>query len=298
MRPSDCLGGQNSVRAGRPQPCEPTLRVAQNSCTMSAEVGMERLAITAQKRDISQHIALAREHGVGIEIQVYGYDPNLLDDDWRTLLTEHKALLRGFEGEIALHGVFYDMYSASVDQRITALTRERYLLNLHVAAELGACHVVFHANYLPALRHPDYLLDWTRRQADFLGGLVGEAERLGLIIALENMWEPEPGIIAGVLEQVNSPHLAACLDVGHVHLYSDSSPFSAWLTHLGRWLVHCHINNNRGLYDEHLPLDAEDGVIDYQVVLPMLLALPRPPLICLEMESLADLKRSLRYLGR
>lgn len=259
---------------------------------------MERLAITTCGRDISKHIALARAHGVGIEIQVYGYDPNLLDGDWQTLVSQHRRLLHGFEGEIALHGAFYEMYSASVDQRVSALTRERYLLNLRIAAELGACHVVFHANYLPAIRHPTYLPDWTERQANFWGRLVDEAGRLGVIIALENMWEPDPTIIAGVLEQVDSPYLAACLDVGHVHLYSDSLPFSAWVDRLRDRLVHCHINNNRGLYDEHLPLDAAEGIIDYQAILPLLRSLPRPPLIVLEMDRLEDLERSLRYLGR
>ncbi|HEC34695.1 MAG TPA: hypothetical protein ENI37_08305, partial [Chloroflexi bacterium] len=181
---------------------------------MFPEVSMERLAITTRARDITQHVAFAREHHVGIEIQIYGYDPNLLDGDWRALVIRHKALLRNFEGEIALHGAFYDMYSASVDKRIAAVTRERYLLNLRIAAELGACHVVFHANYLPALHHPDYLVGWTRRQVVFWNDLAEEAQRLGVVIVLENMWEPEPGIIAGVLEQVDSPHLAACLDVG------------------------------------------------------------------------------------
>jgi len=259
---------------------------------------MERLAITTHARNIAQPLNLAREHHIGIEIQVYGYDPDLLDGDWRDLVAQHKALLRGFEGEIALHGAFYDMYSASIDRQIAALTRKRYLTNLHIAAELGARNVVFHANYLPALRHPRYLQDWTQRQVAFWSDLTDEARRLGLVIALENMWEPEPSIIAQVLEQVGSPHLAACLDVGHVYLYSDSLPFSAWLERLGDRLAHCHINNNRGLYDEHLPLDAEGGIIDYQVILPMLRALPHPPLISLEMEDLKDLARSLRYLGR
>jgi len=259
---------------------------------------MDRLAITACQPDIAQHIALAREHCLGIEIQIYGYDPNLLDGDWRALVAKHKTLLRQLEGEIALHGAFYDMSSASSDAQIVTVTRERYHTNLQIAAELRACHVVFHANYFPVIRHPDYLPDWTERQVVFWSALAEEARRLGLTIALENMWEPEPGIIATVLEQVNSPHLAACLDVGHVYLYSDSLPFSTWLERLQGRLVHCHINNHHGHHDEHLPLDVEGGVIDYQAILPLLRALPRPPLICLEMDDLDYLRRSLRYLGR
>lgn len=259
---------------------------------------MKRIAITVEEENISRHVALAREHKLGIEIQVYGYNPNLLDGGWPHLLESHKSELRGFEGEIALHGAFYDMAGSSIDQRVVALTHDRYLSCMHIAAELGACNVVFHANYLPFIHHPNYRPDWTRRQVAFWRDLIGDAEHLGLVVALENMWEPEPGVIADVLEQVNSPHLRACLDVGHVHLYSDSLPIRDWIMRLKDYLVHCHINNPRGLYDEHLSLDAKGGMIDYEVIIPMLEALQPPPLVCLEMDELEDLKRSLRFLGR
>lgn len=259
---------------------------------------MDRLAITIAQVDITQHIALARKYNVGIEIQVYGYDPDLLDNDWRAVVAQHKTALRGFTGEIALHGAFYDMSSASNDSRITALTRERYLQNLDIAAELGAHNVVFHTNYLPIIRHPDYLPPWTGRQVAFWRELAERARQLGLVIALENMWEPEPEIIGDVLEQIGSPSLAACLDVGHVHLFSDSLPVSAWVERLEKYLVHCHLNNNQGVYDNHLALDAEGGEIPYDTIIPLLENLSPTPLVCLEMDNLADLERSLRYLGR
>lgn len=259
---------------------------------------MNRLAITTREADISRYVALASEYQTGIEIQIYGYNPDLLDGDWPSLVAQHRRALHGFTGEIALHGAFYDMNSASADSHITRLTEERYRASLRVAAELGACHTVFHVNYLPLIQHPAYLPDWTRKQVAFWGTLVEEARRLGLIIALENMWEPEPGIIAAILEEVNSPCLRACLDVGHVYLYSDSLPFPEWLKRLRNWIVHCHANNHRGQYDEHLPLDIEGGAVDYSAVLPLLSELPSSPLVSLEMEHIEDLERSLRYLQR
>jgi sugar phosphate isomerase/epimerase len=259
---------------------------------------MDRLAITSQKPDIAPHVNLARQYGVGIEIQVYGYDPNLLDGDWRDLVSQHKALLKGFSGEIALHGAFYDMTSSSVDERLVQITRERYLSNLQVAAELGARHVVFHANFLPLIRKPSYRLDWTQRQVDFWGQLADEASKLDVIIALENMWEPDPDIIATVLEQVASPNARACLDIGHVYLFSDSLPFPDWLERMKGTLVHVHANNNPGCHDDHLPLDAEEGVLDYGEIVPLLRGISPPPLVSLEMEHLEDVERSLRYLGR
>lgn len=255
-----------------------------------------RLAIATPRPDIAPYIALARDYGVGIEIQAYGYNPGLLDGDWSSLVRQHRRLLEEFEGEIALHGAFYDMSSASEDPQILRVTRERYLLNLRIAAELGARHVVFHANYLPWIRNAHYLQQWTQRQVAFWTEIGAEAERMGLVVALENMWEPSPDRIGRILDEVGSPAVRACLDVGHVYLYSDSIPFTGWLARLKELLAHCHINNHRGIEDEHLPLDAPGGVVDYSSVLPLLWSLPAPPLISLEMESLDDLERSLRFV--
>lgn len=257
---------------------------------------MERLAIATCRPDIAPYIALARDYGIGIEIQVYGYHPDLLDGDWPSLVAQHRQLLKGFEGEIALHGAFYDMSSASEDPQIVRITRERYSLSLHIAAELGARHVVFHANYLPWIRNADYLRRWTQRQKEFWAEIGAEAGRLGVVVALENMWEPSPDIIGEVLDQVDSPFVTACLDVGHAYLYSDSLPLSAWIARLRDRLTHCHINNHRGVKDEHLALDVPGGVIDYSVVLPILFALPTSPLISLEMDRLEDQERSLRFI--
>jgi sugar phosphate isomerase/epimerase len=255
-----------------------------------------RLAIATPRPDIAPYIALARDYGVGIEIQAYGYNPGLLDSDWSSLVEQHRYLLRGFEGEIALHGAFFDMSSASEDPQIVRVTRQRYLLTLQLAVELGARHVVFHANYLPWIRNARYLRQWTQRQVEFWAEIGAEAERLGLVVALENMWEPSPDLIGCILDWVDSPFVTACLDVGHAYLYSDSIPLTGWLDRLKDRLSHCHINNHRGVEDEHLPLDALGGVVDYSYVLPLLWSLPSPPLISLEMESLEDLERSLRFI--
>lgn len=258
---------------------------------------MERLAIATHQRDIARHVAFAREYQVGIEIQVYGYNPNLLDGDWQSLVALHKEQLHGFEGEIALHGAFYDMSSASIDQRILAVTRDRYLLNLQIATDLGGQNVVFHVNYLHVIRQNSYLEDWSRRQVDFWGEMAERAKELGVTVAVENMWEPNPDVIMDVLDQVDSPYVGTCLDVGHAHLYSAKDiSFATWLERVESRLVHCHINNNRGEYDDHLPLDDERGIVDYRSVLDMLRALPRQPLVSLEMDKLDYMAHSLDFI--
>jgi len=265
---------------------------------------MESILLATYQRDLTRHYELARAHGAGLELQVYGYDTDLLDHGWREVLDQHKALLKDFEGEIAIHGAFLDMSPASADNRVVALTRERFMLNLDVAAELGARTVVFHTQFLPQVYRPviggpDYRLRWTRGQVEFWGTMVEEAAKRELVIALENMWEPNPSIIGDVLDQVDSPHVGACLDVGHVYLFSDYLPLKMWIDQLSHRLVHCHLNNHRGTFDEHLALDLPGGVIDYDGdVLPLLRALPNPPTLVLEMDEIEYLESSLRYLGR
>jgi sugar phosphate isomerase/epimerase len=265
---------------------------------------MESVLLATYQRDITRHYELAQACGAGLELQVYGYNANLLDNDWREVLDQHKALLQDFEGELAMHGAFMDMAPASPDRRVVALTRERFMLNLDIAAELGMRTVVFHTLFLPQVYRPvvgdgpDYRLSWTERQVEFWGPMAEEAAQRDLIIALENMWEPEPDIIGDVLDQVDSPHLGACLDVGHFYLFSDYLPLARWIDQISQWLVHCHLNNHRGSYDEHLPLDVPGGVIDYKRdVLPLLRALPDLPTLSLEMDEIGYLESSLGYLG-
>ena len=259
---------------------------------------MESVLLATHRRDINQHCELAEAHGVGLEIQVYGYEPNLLDGGWRELLDQHHAALRGFAGDLAIHGAFYDLAPGSVDHRASALARERYVLNLEIAAELGARHVVFHTDFIPIVPSPAYRDGWTARQVAFWGRLVEEAASRDLIIVLENMWDSAPDIIGDVLDQVDSNHLCACLDVAHFYLYGRDVSLQNWIARIAHRLVHCHLNNHHGRYDEHQPLDSAGGVIDYrQDVLPQLARVPNPLWLVLEMDQLEYLERSLRYLG-
>lgn len=264
---------------------------------------MEHILLATFQKDITRHYELAQAYNAGLEIQVYGYDTDLLDSGWRELLDQHKTLLRGFEGTLAMHGAFLDLSPASQDRRVVALTRERFLLNLDIAAELGVRNVVFHTQFLPqvyrpVVRGPDYRISWTEGQVEFWGAMAEEAAQRDLTIVLENMWEPDPSIIGDVLDRLDSPYICACIDVGHVYLFSDCLPLEAWIERIGHRLAHCHLNNHRGSFDEHLPLDLPGGVIDYKRdVIPLLRALPNRPTLALEMDEIEYLESSLRYLG-
>jgi sugar phosphate isomerase/epimerase len=92
------------------------------------------------------------------------------------------------------------------------------------AAELGASHVVYHAANLPdEPASEDARLAETRA----LAGHASQAERLGVIIALENLApvypQPDalsftPSILRTMAKRISSPAVGLCLDIGHANI--------------------------------------------------------------------------------
>ncbi len=253
---------------------------------------MEPVIFTCDHRSFTACLTLARKHAAGLEMQAFA-QPQVLDGDWREILDDYRRQLAGFTGPFSCHGAFYDLASGSPDAQVQAVARRRYEQNLDIAAELGAQIVVFHANYLPQVDGRHYRLTWTSRQVDFWGNLSRRAAAQGITVALENMWEPDPDVLGDVIDPIGSSYVRACVDVGHVHLYSQV-PFERWLARLGRQIVYVHMNNNPGMADEHRALD--DGVIDYETILPALRLLEPAPILALELENAAAIERSLRYM--
>ncbi len=252
---------------------------------------MDKVSLACDHYNFEECLELANERDLGIEIQTFAY-PDALDNhpEWVKIYEER---LRDFTGPLSMHGAFMDMSSASLDPRIVAVARERYLYNLDLAARLNAKVIVFHANYLTNIRNLPFRRGWTDRQVKFWTVMAERASEFRIKLAIENMWEYDPALIADVLKQVNSPWLINCLDVGHVHLFSEV-PFKNWLAELGSFIQYSHLNNNGGRVDEHRGFD--DGVLDYKSILPMLRSLPNPPQMALEIESAAAMRRSLPFL--
>ena len=252
----------------------------------------DRVLFCASRRTFDDCLKLACDTGAGMEIQAFAY-PDVLDGDWKALVAQYQQQLVVLPGERAMHGPFIDMASASPDQLIRAVVKQRIKHALEIATRLEVKTVVFHANFIAAIRSEIYRREWLGYQIDFWAPMAEYAGHLGVTLALENMWEFDPQIIGELLRAVNLPYLRACLDVGHASLFSDI-PLDGWLNVLSPYLVHTHLNNNLGQIDEHRAFD--DGVIDYRLVLSTLRALPRPPAFSLEITDPEAIQRSVPYL--
>lgn len=253
----------------------------------------DRVLLSASSENLNMCIELAKARGLGIELMTFS-QPALLDGDWRDLVAMIRPRLRSVPGGLTMHGPFFDLAPGSIDARINQLTHERYRQALHIAADIEARLIVFHANFIAAIRTDEYRRGWQERNIAFWNLLTQEAQRLGVLIAVENMWEYDPDIIGDILRQVEHPYLRACLDVGHAHLYS-SIPLNTWLSRLAPYIIHTHINNTPGnMVDNHQSL--HDGIINYASVLPRLRALPHRPSMTLEMDHVDWMRESLSLL--
>jgi sugar phosphate isomerase/epimerase len=253
---------------------------------------MDHISVTAKQNNFEACHQLAVEYGLGLELQTFAFPPILDSISWEVTLQHYKETLRNFRNPISMHGAFMDMAPGSPDPIFITVTRERTYQFLQLATELNAGVVVFHANFIAAIRDDEYRNGWTNRMIKFFGPVADYAQEIGVQIVLENMWEFDPSIIRHVLDGVNSPALSACLDIGHAHLFS-KIPFVDWLEDLQNWITYIHMNNNYADIDLHLGLD--DGVLDFDYILPLLRDLPNNPRFVLEVEDVEDQKRSLSY---
>jgi sugar phosphate isomerase/epimerase len=253
---------------------------------------MDRYLITTNCTDLTDYRDCAESFELGLELQAFA-DPRALSGNWRDILADHKQQLRGFRGDLGLHGAFYDMNSGSRDPEIVKLTRKRYRENLIAAAELEAKYVVIHLNYLGPMKLLGYHADWRERQMEFWSKFIDEIASFGVPVLLENSWEDQPEIVIDLLDEMSSPYLRACLDVAHATIYS-KKPFDEWLTLFEPYLECCHLNNHDGEHDLHLSLD--DGVVNYNDIITSINNLPRKPYRCLELPSLSSINTSLEFL--
>ena len=101
---------------------------------------------------------------------------------------------------------------------------------------------------------------------DFYGRLIQEAEKVHVVISLENMPFPHlrlsrPPQILKFIREMNSPWFKFCLDTGHCFCLGDNPDEAVRLA--GRkWLRTLHVHDNFGDIDRHLiPFT---GLIDWK----------------------------------
>jgi sugar phosphate isomerase/epimerase len=161
-----------------------------------------------------------------------------------------------------MHGPFMDICPAAVDMEIRRVSIKRLLDVMQIARQFKPKVIVFHPGYND-LHHSENKALWLKNSIDTWGMMADKAQEYGLTLALENIFEKDPLLLAKLFETINSPHLTHCFDIGHYNVFADY-PLDDWLDILGSYITELHLHDNNGDWDEHLALG--EGSIDIKEI--------------------------------
>lgn len=197
--------------------------------------------------------------------------------------------LAAAELAVTVHAPFHDLNPGALDPLVTAVTRQRMEQTLLAADCLGARLVVAHPGF-DRWRYQGQEHLWLEASARFWESIHPRAAGQNCVLALENIFDHQPEPLATLLDQLSSPWVAHCFDVGHWQLFSHT-PLGAWFDRFRPHVVHLHLHDNRGEADEHLPVGA--GKINFPELFRLVSTLPKQPSMTCEALSHQGLLSSL-----
>ena len=181
----------------------------------------------------------------------------------------------------------------------------RHRASIRLCAAFGVGTITFHTGntFNSVFGRQLTLEDYLRMLIRSLEELLPDAEKHGVILALENQWTPlnHSSSLLRVMEYFRSDHLGLCYDSGHGNLtekgaslpgrscvppiWNDLGIPVKWEENLIEkfcpYLVNCHLHDNHGAEDEHnLP---GNGNVDWERILQVLKRAPR--LQCIQNEA-------------
>ena len=209
-------------------------------------------------------------------------------------ITKFREKLQGFHGTLSLHGPIYDMNPVSMDPQIAQSSKLRYTQAVEVCKELGVKYLVFHSQYTPIFDVANVYKEWLAQNVDFWQELIDtHLQDSEMVILMENFMDTTPDIINNLVSRVDSPNFKACLDTGHVNLFSKIPPID-WLDEMGSNLEYIHAHNNSGCKDEHMAF--QRGTIDMEGFLNHLILLPHKMSLAIEVFNMEGIHESYDML--
>ena len=193
-------------------------------------------------------------------------------------------------------GEYHDI-NLPFEQFRESMIRQK-ILSLHICRDFGVNTCTVHTGKCQARTVP--VEKYRNFVKDSLEQLLPEAEKCGVVIALENIGThcDSPEYLIELLEYFNTPFLGLCYDSGHANLMAKGKQFpacslwEAWAPEIPPWdacllekmlphIVNCHLHDNDGLRDQHYPPFC--GNTDWKKITALLEKAPR--LLCIQNEA-------------
>ncbi len=235
----------------------------------------------------------------------------------KTLLDEMAAEGLTFADAHAAFGPMLDLICPVEEARPQMLLRQK--LTLQITADMGVKTITLHTGN--ETHYPGYdlevMYDCMKRSLD---ELLPMAEKLGIVICIENIWYQinTPERLLGIKQEFPTDALGFCYDSGHANLmdkgrnFPDSNPFKYWkdvppqfddriLEKMLPHVVNCHLHDNNGIVDQHV--NPGRGTVDWKHIVGLLKQAPRLQVIQSEVipvrvhDSIRDICAKFRELG-
>ncbi len=239
----------------------------------------------------AQYLDRAIREGLALEV---GLDHQALDLYRTNDFRKAARLLKKADLPCTVHAPFCDLSPGAFDALVRQASLKRLKQALRVARYFDPEVVVLHSGYHPGY-HKERAKQWQALTKGALEDLTLEAERYGLHLALENVFEPEPDLLTEIVEEIDSPILGYCFDAGHALAFAKSS-WQPWLSSFKGRLFELHLHDNHGDWDDHLPPGR--GKIPFPKIFAYLKRQGLNPVFTFEAHREEDVWPGLKYLAR
>ncbi len=238
---------------------------------------------------LKDFIELLRKRRYDLEIYLSAAVLDQLEKDDLEQLGRHLD----WNPALTLHAPFVDLNPGAVDPMVRSVTQVRFRQLMDAAAILKPRGAVFHSGY-DKWRYSGRTDIWLANSRDAWCKLADAASRIGMQVAVENVFDEDPEALHLLLREVDSQDFGVCFDTGHFNLFSKAT-MEEWFDALGRRIVELHLHDNEGSADSHLAVGK--GTVDFAKLFQFLCRHPakpaRTPVYTIEAHDKGDIETSL-----
>jgi sugar phosphate isomerase/epimerase len=249
---------------------------------------MEPIHIQMPYPLLKDYLEMLRKRRYDLEIYFSGA---VLDQIEKQDLEKLVELL-DWNPKLTLHAPFMDMNPGAMDPMVRSVTQVRFRQFLAVAAMLKPRAAVFHAAY-DRWRYSGRKDIWLENSIETWQKVVEAATKIGLRVAVENVFDEEPEALQMLIEKIDSPDFGFCFDTGHFNLFSTVT-MEQWFKSLGSRLVEVHLHDNDGHADSHWALGR--GNVDFKKFFGLLNVQTSEPVLTVEVKDKDGLETSLEQV--
>jgi L-ribulose-5-phosphate 3-epimerase len=236
------------------------------TCKILKAAGFEGVESTNWKltpQEAAEIRKKAENHGIKIHSLLYGWgNLNLDSAAVAKTIDEMETALRAAEGYGADTVLLVPCKIGGMDMP------EPWKFDIRFDEKNGRIHQVVagdNAKYQKYIEAHNHAVDTTRKGVE---KLIPTAEKTGVVIALENVWNNlwvQPDISVNFIASFQNPWVRAYFDIGNHVQYARPQD---WIRKLGRLLVKCHVKDFKLNPDGHGGkfCDIREGSVDWPEV--------------------------------